>query len=51
MKFISEDTNAIHTIITTRKLTLNEIKFGNYLQKKTKAPSKVVLGFQIDRAS
>jgi hypothetical protein len=32
-------------------LKLNEIMIGNYLQKENKAPSKVGLGFQMDRAS
>ncbi len=51
IKFIGEDANAIHTIIMTRWLKLNEIEFGNYLRKKTKHQAKVGLGFQIDRAT
>ncbi len=34
--FITEDSNAIHTIITTIQLKLNEIIIGNYLQQKKK---------------
>ncbi len=47
-KFINEDTNAIHSIITKRQLKLNDIKFGNYLQKRTKQSR---LGFWIERSS
>ncbi len=36
IRSITEDTNTIHTIITTRLLKLNEIMIGNYLQKKAK---------------
>ncbi len=32
-KFITEDTKAMYVIITTKQLKLNQIKFGNYLQK------------------
>ncbi len=30
---MTEDTKAIHTIIKTNQLKINEIKLGNYLQK------------------
>jgi len=36
VKFITEDSNAIHTIITTKSLKLNEIIIGNDLQQKEK---------------
>jgi hypothetical protein len=36
-------------MITTRSLKLNGIIIGNYLQKRSKAPSKVGFGLQVDR--
>jgi hypothetical protein len=37
VKFITEDSKAIHTVITTRELKLNEvILIRNYLQQKKK---------------
>jgi hypothetical protein len=46
VKFISEDLNAIHTIITTIYFKINEIIIGNYLKRK-KSTKQSRLGFEI----
>ncbi len=46
MKFITEDSNAIHTIITSRLLKLNELIIQKLLKPKKEAPSKVGLGLE-----